>query len=297
MLPQWLQFSPDVFWLQKPEDQKNLDTYAEATQFFLKQGILRGHTILGIGGGATTDFAGFIAATLHRGVRWIALPTTMMGMVDAAIGGKTALNTTAGKNLLGAFHAPEEVWICPEFLKTLSRHDVLSGKGEVLKYGLLDSAIYDAIMAPKYVMDDVISQCARYKLDVVARDFRDQGERAYLNLGHTLGHAFEHVLKIPHGVAITMGIKYLFKAFDQQDGLNAFEKLFKKLDLDDEKTDLTSYKRMDLAAFWAAIGHDKKRTTDGFNLVLLDKVGAPRLQMTPLNKLKSRLEALSEFKA
>ncbi len=296
MLPQWLQFAPDVFWLNQPEEQKNLDVYAEATSFFLKQGILRGHTILGIGGGATTDFAGFIAATLFRGVRWIAVPTTLMGMVDAAIGGKTALNTPAGKNLLGAFHEPDEVWLCTDFLKTLTSHDLLSGKGEILKYGLLDKNIYDTIMAPKIVMDELILQCARYKLEVVARDLHDKGERAYLNLGHTLGHAFEHVLRIPHGVAVTMGIKYLFKAFEQKEGLAAFDDMFKKLDLDDEKTDISNYKRLDRAAFWAALSHDKKRTTEGVNLVLLDKVGTPRLQMTPLSQLKSRLEALSDFK-
>jgi 3-dehydroquinate synthase len=296
MLPQWLQFAPDVFWLNQPEEQKNLDTFAEATSFFLKQGILRGHTILGIGGGATTDFAGFIAATVHRGVRWIAVPTTLMGMVDAAIGGKTALNTAAGKNLLGAFHEPAEVWLCSDFLKTLTSHDLLSGKGEILKYGLLDQAIYDTIMAPKIVMDGLIMQCARYKLDVVSRDLKDNGERAYLNLGHTLGHAFEHVLRIPHGLAVTMGIKYLFKAFDQKAGLVAFEELFKKLDLDDEKTDISNYKRLDRAAFWSALGHDKKRTAEGLNLVLLDKVGSPRLQSTLLTQIKSRVEALSDFK-
>jgi len=217
-------------------------------------------------------------------------------MVDAAIGGKTALNTAAGKNLLGAFHEPDEVWLCSDFLKTLTSHDLLSGKGEILKYGLLDQSIYDMIMAPKIVMEDLILQCARYKLEVVARDLHDKGERAYLNLGHTLGHAFEHVLRIPHGVAVTMGIKYLFKAFDQKDGLTAFDDMFKKLDLDDEKTDIANYKRLDRPAFWAALSHDKKRTTEGVNLVLLDKVGAPRLQMTPITQLKSRLEALSDFK-
>ncbi len=134
MLPQWLQFSPEVFWLQRPEDQKNIDVYAEATDFFLKQGIQRGHRIFGIGGGATTDLAGFIAGTIHRGIEWIAVPTTLMGMVDAAIGGKTAINTKQGKNLLGCFYEPEEIWICSDFLRTLPGQDLMSGKGEIIKY-------------------------------------------------------------------------------------------------------------------------------------------------------------------
>lgn len=297
MLPQWLQFSPDVFWLNHPEEQKNFEVYGEAIEFFLKQGIQRGHTILAAGGGATTDLAGFIAATIHRGVRWIAVPTTLMGMVDAAIGGKTALNTRLGKNLIGSFHEPEEVWICTDFLRTLGRPEMLSGKGEVLKYGLLSKDIFDGIIGGKPLLDELVMECALYKQKIVEADFKDQGERAYLNLGHTLGHAFEHVLRIPHGIAVTMGIKYLFKAFDLKEGYAAYEKLFAKLDLDDEKTDITNYKNFDKALFWSALGHDKKRTTDGFNLVLIDKVGSPRIQKTPLAQIKSRLEALSDFKA
>ena len=161
MLPQWLQFSPDVFWLQRPEDQKNLEVFSEAIDFFLKQGIQRGHRILGIGGGATTDFAGFMAATIHRGISWTALPTTLMGMVDAAIGGKTALNSKHAKNLIGAFHAPDEIWICSDFLKTLTSQDLASGKGEIVKYGLLDQGIHDAVMEMKVLTEDLILQCAR----------------------------------------------------------------------------------------------------------------------------------------
>ncbi|MBY0516545.1 MAG: 3-dehydroquinate synthase [Bacteriovoracaceae bacterium] len=296
MLPQWLQFSPDVFWMQTPEDQKNLETFAEACEFFLKQGIQRGDYIIAVGGGATTDFAGFVAATIHRGIHWIAVPTTLMGMVDAAIGGKTALNMPLGKNLIGAFHEPEEVWICTDYLRTLSSHDVLSGKGEILKYGLLNQEIYDLIMTPTFEMEELILKCANYKQSVVMNDLRDQSQRVFFNLGHTLGHAFEHVLRIPHGIAITMGIKYLFKAYDQKEGLQAFDKLFKKLDLDEDKTDLSQYSRFNKKDFWQALSHDKKRTSDGVNLVLLDKIGAPKISPTNLPMLKSRLEALSDFK-
>jgi 3-dehydroquinate synthetase len=93
-----------------------------------------------------------------------------------------------------------------------------------------------------------------------------------------------------------MGIKYLFKAFDQKAGLLAFDELFKKLDMDEDKTDISNYKRLDRTALWSALGHDKKRTAEGLNLVLLDKVGSPRLQSTPVPLIKSRLEALSDFK-
>jgi 3-dehydroquinate synthase len=296
MLPQWLQFSPDVFWIQQPEAQKCLDVFAEAANFFLKQGIQRDHTIIGIGGGATTDLAGFIAATIHRGVRWIAMPTTLMGMVDAAIGGKTAINMSAGKNLLGAFHAPDKVWICTDYLRTLSSQDVLSGRGEILKYGLLSQKIYDTIMLPKIDIDKIILECADFKKNLVNSDFKETGERAFLNLGHTLGHAFEHTLKISHGIAVTMGIKYILKAFQLKEPLVHFEKLFKQLNLDDEKTDLATYTSFDKIVFWSSLSHDKKNTVDGIKVVLVSKVGEPYFELLPLGQLKAKIEALSDFK-
>lgn len=297
LLPQWLQFSAQVFWLTKPEAQKNLETYQEAVSHFLGQGIHRGHHIFAIGGGATTDLAGFVAATLHRGVKWTAVPTTLMGMVDAAIGGKTALNTLHGKNLLGAFHSPDEIWICTDFLRTLPGQDVASGKGEIVKYGILDRKIYDAIMASKTVTDELVLLCANYKLELVQRDFREQGERAHLNLGHTLGHAFEHVLKIPHGIAVAMGLKYILKAFALTATYEDFLKLSQKLGIDDDAIDLTTYKNFDRDQFWQALGYDKKRTSSGINLILADRVGAPRIEPTTLPQLKTRLEALSDFKS
>lgn len=296
LLPQWLQFSAEVFWLSKPEAQKNLETFDEATSHFLQQGITRDHHIFGIGGGATTDLAGFVAATLHRGIKWTAVPTTLMGMVDAAIGGKTALNTKHGKNLLGAFHAPEEVWICTDFLRTLPSQDLASGKGEIVKYGILDQGIFDAVMASKVVSEELVLRCANYKLELVERDFREQGERAHLNLGHTLGHAFEHVLKIPHGLAVAMGLKYILRAFDQTEALDGYLKLVQKLGIDEDAVDITTYKNFDRELFWQALGHDKKRTSSGLNVILASKVGAPRIEATTLQTLKNRLEALSDFK-
>lgn len=297
MLPQWLQFSPDVFWLSRPEEQKTLDVFGEICDFFLRQGILRTSKVIGIGGGATTDLAGFVAATIHRGVKWTAVPTTLMGMVDAAVGGKTALNTKQGKNLLGAFHAPVEVWICTDFLKTLAGSDLASGKGEIAKYGLLDSGIHESIMGAKSITEELIHQCARYKLDVVSRDFLDQGERAHLNLGHTLGHAFEHVLRIPHGVAVAMGLKYILKAYGAPEISEVFMRIVHKLDIDEDKLDLAAYRQFDRDAFWQALMHDKKRVAKGVNLILLDKVGAPRVETVTLPQLKARLEALSDFKS
>jgi 3-dehydroquinate synthase len=296
MLPQWLQFSSTVFWLQRPEEQKTVETFAEASDFFLKQGVQRGHHLYAVGGGATTDFGGFLAAALHRGMRWTAVPTTLMGMVDAAIGGKTALNTLQGKNLLGAFHDPEEVWISTEFLRTLPTSALASGKGEIIKYGLLDREIHDMIMSPKVSMDALILKCANYKQGVVDRDFREGGERVFLNLGHTVGHALEFALKIPHGIAVAMGMLYLFKALGLVRAEAAFSALARKQDMDEDTLDLRNYPRFDRRIFWSALEHDKKRADNMVNLVVVDDVGAPRTMPMPLLQLRHKLEALDAFK-
>lgn len=297
MLPQWLQFSPDVFWLQRPEEQKTIDVYSEATEFFLKQGIQRGHQVFGIGGGATTDLAGFIAGTIHRGVDWVAVPTTLMGMVDAAIGGKTAINTKLGKNLLGCFHEPEAVWVCSDFLRTLPSQDLMSGKGEIIKYGLLDKEINSLILERSMGLEELTLKCASYKQEVVSRDLHERGERIFLNFGHTIGHALEFVLRIPHGIAITMGIKYMLMAMEKKVALGEFEKLVKKLDIDAEKIDLANYARFDKAAFWTAMSHDKKRDQAQLKLIVLDEVGKPQVVPMSLTQLRHKLEALSVFKS
>jgi 3-dehydroquinate synthase len=296
MLPQWLQYASEVFWLQNPEQQKNLDVFAEAMDFFLKQGVQRGHTMLAIGGGATTDFAGFIASTLHRGVKWTAVPTTLMGMVDAAVGGKTALNSRQGKNMMGSFHMPEEVWICADFLRTLPSQDILSGKGEIAKYALLDQEIYDLVMSKKSSLEDLALKCAHFKQSIVDRDPTEKGERVHLNLGHTIGHALEFVLKIPHGLAVVMGTKYLFQALQLPEATAAYAEIIKQLDFDQEKIDLANYPRFDRTAFWATMGHDKKRANGELNLVLIDGVGKPTTQKMTLIHLRQKLEKLDVFK-
>ena len=188
-LPQWIQFSPNVFWLSDSEEQKNLSVYETATEFFLKLGIHRASMLFVFGGGATTDFGGFVAATLLRGIKWKTIPTTLLAMVDGSLGGKVAINTPSGKNLIGAFHQPDSIYLCPEFLSTLDQEHWQSGKGEILKYGFLSQEIAELILK-KQEIGKIIDACARFKMEIVKKDFREEGERIHLNLGHTLGHAF-----------------------------------------------------------------------------------------------------------
>jgi 3-dehydroquinate synthetase len=166
--------------------------------------IGRNGWIVGLGGGATTDLAGFVAATYMRGVRWTAVPTTLVGMVDAAIGGKTGVNTEHGKNLVGAFHFPQHVWIDPAFLSTLPAKERRAGLAEVVKTGLL--AGKELWSLPD---EEMIRACAAFKAAVVLSDpYERDGRRAILNLGHTFAHALEagSGYTLRHGDAVALGL-------------------------------------------------------------------------------------------
>jgi 3-dehydroquinate synthase len=293
-LPDWVLSAPGVFWIKTPESEKNLQTYEKAIQFFLHQGITRNSTIVAIGGGATTDLGGFIAATILRGLRWIAVPTTLLAMVDGSIGGKVAVNMAQGKNLVGAFHSPEQIFICRDFLQTLSDSEFESGKGEILKYGFLSTAIHSLILqnAP---MDKIAHACAEFKMQIVEKDFKEQGERIQLNLGHTLGHAFESTLKISHGLAVAMGMKYLFKILDDQIALSEWEKMVAALGFPKDKLQLSTYAHFNVEKFKNYLSLDKKKSDQSLKLVLVKEIGTYFVEEVTLKELMNKIEAYDEF--
>ena len=202
-----------LFW-KAPDGEKvkNMNDFQSAVEFFLDKGIHRNAHLVAIGGGATSDFAGFVAATILRGIEWSVIPTTLLSMVDASIGGKVAVNSKSGKNLIGAFHLPTNVWISPSFLDTLNANETLSGLGEVLKYCFLDYKIYDLVIR-KVSIDEVINACAKLKEKLTEEDLKEVGIRKILNLGHSFGHAIEFIYSIPHGEAVMWGISLIFKLF------------------------------------------------------------------------------------
>lgn len=293
-LPQWIHAAPKVYWLAAPEQNKNLQTYGKVLSFFLEQGIGRSSTLFAIGGGATTDLGGFVAATILRGVSWISIPTTLLAMVDGSLGGKVAVNLPQGKNLAGAFHAPERVLICQDFLSTLPESEWLSGKGEILKYGFLSHKIQNLIFnhAP---MEEIAFECAQLKKEIVERDFKEQADRILLNFGHTLGHAFEAQLKIPHGVAVAMGIKYILELYRPQQ-LEIFEKLVSTLRIPTHMIELKNYPTFSLAEFLKYLEQDKKKAQDEMKLVLLNEKASPVLVRESLSALKSKIQNHAAFK-
>jgi shikimate kinase / 3-dehydroquinate synthase len=165
--------------------------------------LSRDGTLVAFGGGSTTDAAGFVAATYLRGVDWVAVPTTLVGQVDAAIGGKTAINLPEGKNLVGAFHWPVETVLDPTLLETLPEPERRAGMAEVVKTGLL-------VGAPLWELSDaeLVRRCAAYKTALCLRDPLDRGPRRLLNLGHTFAHALEAASEysLPHGDAVALGL-------------------------------------------------------------------------------------------
>lgn len=182
-------------------------------------GFTRSDAIVSVGGGATTDLAGFVAATWLRGIRVVHVPTTLLAMVDAAVGGKTGINTPEGKNLVGAFHPPAGVLCDLGTLETLPQHDFVAGLAEVVKCGfiadpvildLIESDLEDARSVRGRHLRELVERAIRVKADVVAQDLREASLREVLNYGHTFGHAVEQVERYSfrHGAAVSIGMVY-----------------------------------------------------------------------------------------
>ncbi|MFE6776040.1 3-dehydroquinate synthase [Streptomyces sp. NPDC057702] len=205
--------------LPNAEESKTAEVAAYCWKALGQTGFTRSDVIVGVGGGATTDLAGFVAATWLRGVRWIAVPTTVLGMVDAAVGGKTGINTAEGKNLVGAFHPPAGVLCDLAALDSLPPHDYVSGLAEVIKAGFIaDPVILELIEAdPAGARGphgphtaELLERSIRVKADVVSSDLRESGLREILNYGHTLAHAIEKNERYNwrHGAAVSVGMVF-----------------------------------------------------------------------------------------
>jgi 3-dehydroquinate synthase len=202
------------------EANKTRESWARLTDQLLANGFGRDSTVIALGGGVVGDLAGFVAATFMRGVPFVQIPTTLLAMIDASIGGKTGVDTPAGKNLVGAFHPPKAVFSDPQVLATLSLDEIRSGFAEAIKHGVIADAPYlDAVAgrAPEMLatggresdsMLSLIVPSIEIKADIVSRDEREEGLRKVLNFGHTIGHAVELIsgYSLLHGEAVAIGM-------------------------------------------------------------------------------------------
>ena len=272
------------------EQSKDLKVAAYLWDVLGQAGFTRTDAVVSVGGGATTDLAGFVAATWLRGVAVVHLPTTLLGMVDAAVGGKTAVNTSAGKNLVGAFHEPAGVLCDLAALETLPRHDYVSGLAEVLKVGFThDPRILELVESDPEAATrpdgphtrELVERAIAVKASVVAGDLTEKGEREFLNYGHTLGHAIEKVedYRWRHGAAVSVGLVFVAEL-----GRTAGR-------LDDATADRhravlesvglpTSYDG-DWSRLVAAMRVDKKARADRLRFIVLDGLARPRVLDDP----------------
>ena len=202
----------EVVLVPSGEQAKTVAELERLWQAFATAGVSRSDVIVSLGGGATTDLAGFAAATWMRGVRVVHVPTTLLAMVDAAVGGKTGINTPAGKNLVGAFHPPAAVLVDLDVLETLPAAEWVNGMAEVVKAGFVaDPEILDLIRADATAhAHELVERSIAMKAEVVSEDPTESGRREILNYGHTLGHAIERRegYRMPHGHAVAIGMVF-----------------------------------------------------------------------------------------
>lgn len=300
-----------VFILPPGEQGKSLEQLASLAAFMSQSGLSRNSLVVNIGGGCVSDLGGFAAAVFKRGVRTVNVATTILAAVDAAIGGKTAVDFLGLKNQLGAFHIPERVIIADDLLRHLPREEYLSGLGEVLKTAMLDSReLYLEVlkdcgrsMERPYTPENsdcsdkadwaekfagIISRCAEFKEEVVRRDPEEKGLRRILNLGHTAGHAFEalaarkgdavsHGTAVAHGLLVSLILSHIkcgFPSLSIYPYRELLQKLYRRLPV----------KCSDAEALADIMRHDKKNTSGtAFNFVLLRDFGVPE-ECVPVSK-------------
>ena len=280
-----------IFWKAADgEKVKNITDFQAAIEFFLEKGIHRKAHLVVIGGGATSDFGGYVAASILRGIEWSIVPTTLLSMVDASIGGKVAINSKSGKNLIGAFHLPTNIWIDPKFIETLPAVEKNSGLGEVLKYCFLDYGIYDLVIK-KAEMSQIIDACAKFKEKLTEEDLKELGIRKILNLGHSFGHAVEFIYNIPHGEAVMWGIALIFKLFGSEKNINDIAALKKALDMPNDQAPWFN-KEFPIEKIMMYLSKDKKISAlSSIDLIIIKDIGNASIETKSFDEIQSILEA------
>ena len=266
------------------EQHKNLQTVQRIWKTLMKHHADRNALIINLGGGTITDLGGFAASTYKRGIKFINVPTTLLAMVDAAIGGKTGIDFGGAKNQIGTFAEAEDVLIKPVFLTTLLRRDMLSGLAEILKYGFIaDAKLLEADLEN---YQDFILRAGKTKREIVAQDPYESGLRKILNFGHTIGHAIEsHCLTtdypLLHGEAVALGMEAALWLSVKQCGLDEtalkdYEKRLSML-LSEAELNLT---KDDIEPIMAYLVHDKKNKGEKLQFVLLEAIEKPLWDVT-----------------
>ena len=266
-----------IFKVPDGENQKNLKSLEKIWTELGKRKFSRSDAIIGLGGGATTDLAGYAAASWLRGISWYAIPTSLAAMVDASIGGKTAINSAAGKNLIGAFYSPSAVYIDLDFLKTLTQRDLSAGMAEVIKCGFIrDKKILKLVQQDVLDFREIIFRSVRVKVQVVNKDFRESKLREILNYGHTLGHAIEKHsnYKLRHGEAVSIGLVFAAELSNIVGSLSTEEVAQHREILNSFNLPIT-YSKKAFPSLLELMLSDKKVKDKKIRFIGLSKIGKP----------------------
>lgn len=275
----------NVFILKDGEKEKNFNNYKKITERALKMKLTRKDAFIAIGGGVVGDLTGFAASTYMRGIDFIQVPTTLLACVDSSVGGKTAIDTDYGKNLVGTFYQPKAVFINPNFLKTLDERQFKTGLGEVVKYSFIEKSCKCEedlnltnflsekaemiVNRNERVLSKLIEICVKLKISVVEKDEKEGGLRRILNFGHTYGHAIEKITKYKkytHGEAIVEGMKFAFNLAVKR---NLIDKNYKFLAEDViKKFNFVDIPEFDMEKMIELMQMDKKATFDKIVFIL-----------------------------
>ncbi len=287
-------FQVEHFVFPHGEQQKNLNTYGQALNFLCDRRFTRSDLIVALGGGVVGDLAGFTAATYQRGVAYIQVPTTLLSMVDSSVGGKTAVDLDSGKNQAGCFYQPSLVLCDPALLASLPEAEYRAGCAEIIKTAVLFSPELFQKLAEAPVreqFESVIAACVGMKRDVVENDEFDRGQRALLNLGHTIGHAVEACsnFTILHGEGVAIGMAAITRAAVEK-GICDPALLPQLLDVL-QKYGLPTEVPYPLADIQKAAEADKKRSGSVTNFVVPEALGRCRVEPVPADKVAGWLKA------
>ena len=296
----------EIFTFPVPDGEsgKSSATLLQVWNWLGAAGFTRNDLVVAIGGGATTDFAGFAAATWLRGIDWVAIPTTVAGMVDAAVGGKTAINSEYGKNLIGSFHSPKAVLVDFSWLETLTDRDYSAGLAEVVKAGFIaDGEILNLLRGKSVTMirkdngivKEIFTRAIAVKANVVSQDFKENFAREALNYGHTLGHAIELESKFSmrHGECVAIGMAFMSQ-LQFALGMITKELAQDHLDILENLGLPTSYKRDAWPILLANMSLDKKSRGKSLRFVTITGIGkTDRLENPDEQVLFSAYEKVS----
>lgn len=281
----------EVIGLPDREEAKTLQVAASVYEAFARFGLSRDDTVVGVGGGSVTDLAGYVAGTWLRGVEVVHVPTTLLASIDASIGGKTGVNI-GGKNLVGVFWHPTRVVIDIDRLSRLPSYLIREGMAEAYKAGLIGDATLAGLIAEEGLeapLQPVVEKAIAVKAAIVERDVREHGDRAFLNFGHTIGHAIEFASSLSHGECVGLGMVAAVRISEKLAGFTEA----------DAVTDAITgmglpihVEGLELARVLDLLGRDKKRDSDGLRMVLLRAVEEPYLTHVDQSDIELGLEAI-----